>query len=79
MQMTASGMKTGSAKGLCNRQDTRRCTSGRIGTDGNSVMISRRKRRKTMTDRLILTILVALACPLLLPIVIENEAEEGND
>jgi hypothetical protein len=32
-------------------------------------------RRKTMTDRLILTILVALACPLLLPIVIEDEAE----
>ena len=31
-----------------------------------------------MTDRLILTILVALACPLLLPIVIEEEAEEDN-
>lgn len=29
-----------------------------------------------MTDRLILTILIALACPLLLPIVIEEEAEE---
>ena len=26
-----------------------------------------------MTDRLILTILIALACPLLLPIVIEEE------
>ena len=68
----------GSAKGLCNRQDTQRCTSGRIGMDGNSVMISRIKRRKTMTDRLILTILVALACPLLLPIVIEEEAEEED-
>lgn len=44
MPMIASGMKTGSAKGLCNRQDTQRCTSGRIGTDGNSVMISRTKR-----------------------------------
>ena len=31
-----------------------------------------------MTDKLILTILVALACPLLLPIVIEEEAEEDN-
>ena len=29
-----------------------------------------------MTDRLILTILIALACPLLLPVVIESEAEE---
>jgi hypothetical protein len=29
-----------------------------------------------MTDRLILTILIALVCPLLLPIVIE---EEDND
>ena len=29
-----------------------------------------------MTDRLILTILIALACPLLLPVVIE---EEDND
>lgn len=29
-----------------------------------------------MTDRLILTTLIALACPLLLPIVIE---EEDND
>ena len=37
----------GSAKGQCNRQDTRHCTSGRIGTDGNSAMTSRRKR---MTD-----------------------------
>ena len=26
-----------------------------------------------MTDRLILTILIALACPLLLPVVIEEE------
>jgi hypothetical protein len=42
--MIASGMKTGSAKGLCNRQDTQRCTSGRIGRDGNSAMTSRRKR-----------------------------------
>ncbi len=32
-----------------------------------------------MTDRLILTILIALACPLLLPIVIEDEAEEGDN
>lgn len=34
-----------------------------------------------MADRLILTILIALACPLLLPLVIENiehEAEEDN-
>ena len=31
------------------------------------------KWRKIMTDRLILTILVALACPLLLPVVIEEE------
>jgi hypothetical protein len=46
MPMIANGMKMGSAKGLCNRQDTQRCTSGRIGMDGNSVMISRRKRRK---------------------------------
>ena len=29
-----------------------------------------------MTDRLILTILIAIACPLLLPVVIE---EEDND
>ena len=29
-----------------------------------------------MTDRLILTILIALACPLLLPVVIEEEAEK---
>lgn len=32
-----------------------------------------------MTDRLILTILIALACPLLLPVVIEDEAEEGAE
>lgn len=31
-----------------------------------------------MTDKLILTILIALACPLLLPIVIEDEAEEES-
>lgn len=31
-----------------------------------------------MTDRLILTILIALACPLLLPIVIEDEVEEES-
>lgn len=31
-----------------------------------------------MSDRLILTILIALACPLLLPIVIEDEEEEDN-
>ena len=31
-----------------------------------------------MSDRLILTILVALTCPLLLPVVIEEEAEEDN-
>ena len=36
-----------------------------------------RNGRKTMTDRLILTILIALACPLLLPIVIEEEDDEG--
>ena len=29
-----------------------------------------------MTDRLIITILIALACPLLLPIVIEEEDNE---
>jgi len=29
-----------------------------------------------MADRLILTILIALACPLLLPIVIEEEDNE---
>lgn len=29
-----------------------------------------------MTDRLILTILIALACPLLLPVVIEEEDNE---
>lgn len=38
----------------------------------------RMKRRKTMSDRLILTILIALACPLLLPIVIEDEEEKDN-
>ena len=32
-----------------------------------------------MKDRLILTILIALACPLLLPVVIEDEAEEGAE
>lgn len=32
-----------------------------------------------MSDRLILTILIALACPLLLPVVIEDEAEEGAE
>lgn len=32
-----------------------------------------------MSDRLILTILIALACPLLLPVVIEAEAEEGAE
>ena len=32
-----------------------------------------------MSDRLILTILIALACPLLLPIVIEDEAEKDNE
>ena len=31
-----------------------------------------------MTDRLILTILIALTCPLLLPVVIENEEEEES-
>ena len=30
-----------------------------------------------MTDRLILTILIALTCPLLLPVVIEEEDNEG--
>jgi hypothetical protein len=44
--MIANGMKMGSAKGLCNRQGTQRCTSGRIGKDGNSVMTSRMKQRK---------------------------------
>ena len=29
-----------------------------------------------MTDRLIFTILIALACPLLLPVVIEEEDNE---
>jgi len=32
-----------------------------------------------MSDKFILTILIALACPLLLPIVIEDEAEEDNE
>ena len=32
-----------------------------------------------MSDRLILTILIALACPLLLPIVVEDEVEEGAE
>ena len=32
-----------------------------------------------MKDKLILTILIALACPLLLPVVIEEEEEEDND
>ena len=30
-----------------------------------------------MTDKLILTVLIALACPLLLPVVIEEEDNEG--
>ena len=30
------------------------------------------------TDKLILTILIGLVCPLLLPIVIEEEEEEDN-
>ena len=50
MPMIVSGTKMGSAKGLCNQQDTQRCTSGRIGMDGNSVMTSRMKRRKTMSN-----------------------------
>ena len=29
-----------------------------------------------MSDKLILTVLIALACPLLLPIVIEEEVEK---
>ena len=32
-----------------------------------------------MSDKFILTILIALACPLLLPVVIEEEAEEDNE
>ena len=32
-----------------------------------------------MSDKFILTILIALACPLLLPIVIEDEEEEDNE
>lgn len=31
-----------------------------------------------MTDKLILTLLIALACPLLLPIVIDDDAEEDK-
>ena len=31
------------------------------------------------TDKLILTVLIGLVCPLLLPIVIENGAEEDNE
>ena len=50
MPMIASGIKTESVKGLCNQQDTQRCISGRIGMDGNSVMISMIKRRKTMAE-----------------------------
>jgi hypothetical protein len=65
MPMIASGMKTGSAKGLCNRQGTQRCTSGRIGTDGNSVMTSRRKRRKTMVQIDMQKPDHCLRCPLL--------------
>lgn len=30
------------------------------------------------TDKLILTVLIGLVCPLLLPIVVEDEAEEDN-
>ena len=30
------------------------------------------------TDKLILTVLIGLVCPLLLPIVIESEAEEDK-
>ena len=32
-----------------------------------------------MSDKLILTVLIALACPLLLPVVIEEEEEEDNE
>ena len=32
-----------------------------------------------MSDKLILTVLIALACPLLLPVVIESEEEEDNE
>jgi len=32
-----------------------------------------------MSDKFILTILIALACPLLLPIVVEDETEEGAE
>lgn len=31
-----------------------------------------------MTDKFILTVLIALACPLLLPVVIEEETEEED-
>ena len=31
-----------------------------------------------MSDKFILTILIALACPLLLPVVIEEKDEEDN-
>ena len=31
-----------------------------------------------MKDKLILTILIALACPLLLPVVIDDDAEEDK-
>lgn len=32
-----------------------------------------------MSDKFILTILIALACPLLLPVVIEEEKDTDND
>jgi hypothetical protein len=56
-----------------------KCVSQEMGTETDCSNGLRVKRRKTMTDRLILTILIAIACPLLLPIVIEEEAEEDND
>ena len=31
------------------------------------------------TDKLIITVLIGLVCPLLLPVVIEDEAEEGAE
>ena len=31
------------------------------------------------TDKLILTVLIGLVCPLLLPVVIEDEAEKGAE
>ena len=46
MPCVANGTKMESAQGQYTPQDTQRCTSGRIGTDGNSVMTSRMKRRK---------------------------------